>query len=581
MLFKNRSDGFTLEGKQYSIIYENSKPFAFVLRVEGKPFFKLPIVSGLATLNEEEQIGNINIVEIKEDVGGYKIMVTATSSIWEERRFTWIFSEDCIEYYHEAYGKGAPGKCYFFSNGISDFWSDGKSQGVDFNTTIYVPKVFNPAVNHGNTHEFTISVPQSVGIGRDSPVLAYGPHQLEGLFAPPPLMLSFGDDECDLWCGLGIGTEPGKYLFNSFEFTGSLYAGASFYVNYLGYLSIEDHFSSPVISLHFGYSPFETMEKYVDWIDRNKYGTQKAYKNPDWHRMPVFCGWAEQTFQAHLKKCPASMLATQSNYESWIDILEKRNLPVGTIVIDDKWQKYYGTFEVDENKWPDLKGFVERQHKKGRHVLLWVPGYHKEGIPEELCVKDNYGNAICADVTNPAYEEFLRKQIRYLVKDIGIDGFKEDWIGSITSQPGCKMYKNMHGIEFIRRFQYILYDETHKNKEDAMIETQTPNPLFRESSDVLRLNDIWYGTRDVEKVMRIRARISRIAGWEVLDCDNASSTNLYEWWNYMLAQPYIGVPSLYFVSHLESSFEVPSEAQWQYLSYIWQNYIKEHVNQVK
>ena len=56
-------------------------------------------------------------------------------------------------------------------------------------------------------------------------------------------------------------------------------------------------------------------------------------------------------------------LSTQANYEQWLATLDQRGLPVGTVVIDDKWQQAYGTFEVDQQKWPDLKGFVAAQKK--------------------------------------------------------------------------------------------------------------------------------------------------------------------------------------------------------------------------
>jgi hypothetical protein len=107
---------------------------------------------------------------------------------------------------------------------------------------------------------------------------------------------------------------------------------------------------------------------------------------------------------------------------------------------------------------------------------------------------------------------------------------KEDWVDA-PSAPGLPLSGSIAGIEFVRRFQGILYDETHKAKPDAMIETQTVNPLFRESSDVTRLNDIWYASRNVPDMMRQRARIAHISGWPVPDTDNASSTNLKEWWN--------------------------------------------------
>jgi hypothetical protein len=107
-----------------------------------------------------------------------------------------------------------------------------------------------------------------------------------------------------------------------------------------------------------------------------------------------------------------------------------------------------------------------------------------------------------------------------------------------------------------------------------MIETQTTNALFRESSDVLRLNDIWYSSRNVPEMMRLRARIANVSGWPVVDTDNASSTTLKDWWEYMQAQPTIGIPALYFATKTEATQESPSEADWKYLAAIWTEYIR-------
>jgi hypothetical protein len=159
------------------------------------------------------------------------------------------------------------------------------------------------------------------------------------------------------------------------------------------------------------------------------------------------------------------------------------------------------------------------------------------------------------------------------VADVGVDGFKEDWIGGLPVSPDLHAHRPLRGLEFIRRFQFILHDETHKWKPDALVETQTPNPLFRESSDVLRLNDVWYGARGVPAMMRVRARIAHIAGWPLVDADNASSTTLEEWWAYMQQQPSIGIPALYFVYRTESTKEVVPDPLWHQLTAIWERYL--------
>ena len=397
----------------------------------------------------------------------------------------------------------------------------------------------------------------------------FRPERMTGIFAPPPLFLAFHTSGA--WAGIGIGTKPGQYRFPAFEYTGSRYAGASFFVDYMGYATIDGEFASPVLAVHFGKDPLDVLARYTRWLDGNGFSTVNKGNDVLWHHLPIFCGWAEQTVESVPFGVAPNTQATQANYERWLAILEQRGLPIGTVVIDDKWQSHYGDFEIDRNKWPDMKGFVSAQHAKGRHVLLWVPVAETDGMPTDLCVTA-LGKCVTADVGAPASDAYLRSRIRHLVEEIGVDGFKEDWVDA-PAVPGLPLTGSLVGIEFARRFQWILWSEAHKAKPDAMVETQTPNALLRESSDLIRLNDIWYATRNVPDVLRMRAGIAHASGWGLVDTDNASSTTLRDWWGYMQAQPSIGVPALYFVSRTESTQETPSDAQWTELARLWKDYI--------
>ncbi|MGA7316938.1 MAG: hypothetical protein WBX22_23545 [Silvibacterium sp.] len=64
-----------------------------------------------------------------------------------------------------------------------------------------------------------------------------------------------------------------------------------------------------------------------------------------------------------------------------------------------------------------------------------------------------------------------------------------------------------------------------------MVETQTTNALFCKNYEVIRLNDVWFASHNVTDMMRLCASIAQITGWPLVDTDNASSTNLKEWWN--------------------------------------------------
>ena len=548
------------------------EPPRLAIARDGEAVFVVPVVSGLASDQQEEKLSAIEYSVKQSEDHHYELNATAKSSLWSSRRFTWRFFPDRIEFQQFVTGHGRLGRVYFLSDGVSNRWDNGTTPGYTWDATIYADRYFSPNPNHANQFEFNIPMPQTVGFsggnknGSDSD---FRPERITGIFAPPPLFLAYHLD--NTWTGVGIGARPGDYLFPALEYTGSGYAGASFYADYLGYKAIDGEFASPVMAFTFAYDPLDALAAYTGWLDRSGFSTAATAHDAYWHHLPIFCGWAEQTVESVPAGQAPNKLATQANYEKWIGILEERGLPFGTIVIDDKWQKGYGTFEVDTQKWPDMEGFVAAQHAKGRHVLLWVPLAQPDGLPESLCIMVN-GKCRGADVGKPEYEAWLRPRIRHLVQDIGVDGFKEDWVDAPTVA-GAPLSGGLAGIEFVRRFQGILYDETHKAKPDALVETQTVNALFRESSDVTRLNDIWYGTRNVADMMRLRARIAHISGWPVLDTDNASSTNLKEWWNYMQAQPSIGIPALYFVSKTETTQEAPTDAQWAALAGLWRSYI--------
>jgi hypothetical protein len=557
----------------YSIQFEMGDPPRIEIDQAGEPVFVVPAVSELDSATRQEHLSHMQTAFHPNQDGSYEILVTATSDLWISRRFVWRLLPDHVEFQQFAAGRGRPGRCYFLSSGVSDRWDKGSTPGHLWETTIYADRYFSPSPNHANQFEFNIAMPQILGFSDDRFANSeedFRPERMTGLFAPPPLFLAFHEGRS--WIGIGIGTEPGHYQFPALEYTGSRYAGASFFVDYMGYRTMDGEFASPVLAMHFGTSPIDALTRYTDWLDRNGFSTRARSKDVLWHHLPIFCGWAEQTVESVPYGVAPNTLSTQANYEKWLSALELRGLPIGTVVIDDKWQSHYGTFEVDATKWPDMKGFVAAQHAKGRHVLLWVPVAQSDGLSADLCVMAQ-DKCVVANVGAPEYEDYLRPRIRHLVDDIGIDGFKEDWVDA-PAAPGLPLPEPAVGIEFVRRFQWILWSEAHKDKPDAMVETQTPNALFHESSDLIRLNDIWYATRNVPEVLRKRAAIAHASGWSLVDTDNASSTTLRDWWSYMLAQPSIGVPALYFVTRTESTLEAPTAGQWAELGRVWKDYVQ-------
>jgi Glycosyl hydrolases family 31 TIM-barrel domain len=523
----------------------------------GALMFRLPVASGLSSNGVDEDLSALQQEPIHKAFNGAEVFeVTAKSSLWDSRRFVWQFFQDHIEFQQFASGDHPVGRSFFFAGNTSAKLYGGRN---DENSIIDAYHYFAPVANYSGTFLYPVTDSQSLGVHEDPGERAPAPEQASHLFSPAPLVFSFRRGAH--WSSIGIGTRPGQYQFNGLEYSGSHQAGASFWVNYQG-KTHGTNFASPIAAIHFGVSPIATLSKYMRWMDASGFSTERRFPNVPWHRLPIFCGWAEGGRDGQ----------TQSNYDTWTEVLEQRGLHAGTIVIDDKWMTNYGTLEIDTQKWPDMKRFVDQQHQRGRHVLLWVPVADREGLAANLTITRN-GVPILADVSNPDYETFLRAQIRHLVADIGIDGFKIDWEHTPGNFTDITESRPLYGIEFGRRFHSILYDETHKWKRDALVETQTPNAVFRDSSDMLRLNDVFPGVRDVVSMMRQRAAIAHVAGWKLVDCDNAEATTLAEWWAYMKAQPSIGVPSLYFLSKTRITHETPSPGQWTQLASIWKQYI--------
>lgn len=572
------SNGYVLRGARYGArLVMGEHPF-FSFTLDGVKFGEFPAVSCFDQPDKKEKLSGTVLKRIDKQGGVLTVTFEAESGLWGSHTFTWIFEKRRAEHFHTITGSGKLGRCFFFSTGIPGEYDPGDSFGWETNARIDAEYYYSPAVNLGNVEEWRNSAAGNTGLSTEFPVRdQLLLEKCQGLFMPSPTCFSFYDGPSAM--GIGLGTEPGKYRFNAFEFSGARKRGAAFYVQYFGYTEAAGTYTSPSISFTFGASPLDALEKHVDWADERGFTTQFGYEEaPAWHRAPVFCGWAEQTVKSYFDGTEANVEATQQNYEKWIAEAEEKGIPFSTIVIDDKWQKYYGTFEVDTEKWPDMKGFIDRQHKLGRHVLLWTASYHTEGLPDRLCIKNREGRKLFADVADPEYEALIRGQIAHLVGEVGADGFKEDWIGGSGREAGIPGYGRLHGMEMVRRFQFILWDAAHQVKPDALVETQTPHPLFRESSDVLRLNDLWFSTRHVCETMQNRARVARICGWQVLDSDNASCTTAKEWFRYMVFQPRFATPALYCISKTEAFYEEIPEEMWHYVAEAWKKYIAENVS---
>jgi hypothetical protein len=244
----------------------------------------------------------------------------------------------------------------------------------------------------------------------------------------------------------------------------------------------------------------------------------------------------------------------------------------GIVVLDDKWQTAYGTNEPDAAKWPDLRSWIARRHEQGRHVLLWWKAWDPEGLPPELCIRTPDGIPLAVDPTNPEAREELARQVKAMLGPDGLDadGLKIDFTARTPSGRSLAAHGPGWGIALLHRLLAIVHAAAKAAKPDALLITQTPHPAFADVADMIRLNDIIGGQASVVPQMTFRAELTRAAVPELLiDTDDWRIPTLEAWREYLAIKHELGVPSLYYATHIDQTGEPLGPEDYEALREAW------------
>ena len=517
---------------------------------------------------------------VGEAAGGVAVEITSDSSIWGSKKFSlWCFA-DRIEYFYSIRGTGDIDVCEFFQGfvgqahhfGAGKPWINADFEGGWFGRVRSRPRFgryFNPEPNGLRKQHFSSGEPSTIGVRSDK-------SRLRGnwFFTPGPLCYAI-ELSGGKWLAVGVVTKPGENDFVDFSYCGGNGFGLS--LQYEGQARVDQTWESPHVVMLLADDEYAAIEKYCDHLRTIGCVPDSSGRTFDWWRKPIFCGWGAQCHMArvagHDRQAPR--YATQANYELFVQQLEQRGLNPGIVVIDDKWQERYGDPAPDRSKWPDLAGFIAGQHAIGRRVLLWLKAWDPEGLPPEECLVDHLGGPLGVDPANPAYERRLRQRIRELIGQIGADGFKIDFTAELPRVGKGWRGGGPWGIELLRRLLWIIYDEAKATKEDALIIAHAVNPYLADLVDMARLNDIAIVGLDdsyVESMVH-RTRVARAVSkhW-LVDTDNWPSPTLASWLEYVRRQPKLGVPSLYYTTHIDESGEEIGEAEAREVREIWAAY---------
>lgn len=164
---------------------------------------------------------------------------------------------------------------------------------------------------------------------------------------------------------------------------------------------------------------------------------------------------------------------TEENVLSYAQGLVENGYKRGILIIDDGWQENHGVWRFNAKKFKDPKGMIDKLHRMGFKVMLWVSPWICPDSDEFLelsrdkaveCdtghlvrLKDGRvaifkwwnGYSAMLDFNLAGDREYMQNQLDTLTSEYGVDGFKFDG-GDYTSQPingyDAASLKKAHGI---------------------------------------------------------------------------------------------------------------------------------------
>lgn len=500
-------------------------------------------------------------------VDGDRIVFERRSTIWERAVTTLTRTETQIELRFEVHGRGTLAEVHLLA--LRSLLR-GKPLGlvpsgyaVGELTKLYCP---NPAHATGIRPIFE---PAVIGVTGDGE-----PGRHHWFFTPAPLYYAIAPEDESEWLDLGLAA-PVEEL----TFVEAAYAprdgGWHLALDYEGHTVVDGAFAAPALVLTPGVPDVLTglRRHRDDLVARGAAPRVEEREQPAWWSRTMFCGWGAQCHLADSSGAGiAADYATQAHYDDFLGRLEEEGLVPGTVVLDDKWQATYGRNEPDEAKWPDLRGWIAARHERGQKVLLWWKAWDPEGLPSELCIRNPAGDPVAVDPSNPAAREALRESVRAMLGPDGLDGdgLKIDFTARTPSGQALSHHGPAWGIALLHQLLAVVYEAAKEAKPDALLLTQTPHPAFVDVADMIRLNDMIGGHESVVPQMRFRAELTRAALPELpVDTDDWQIPSLSAWREYLEVKSELGVPSLYYATHVDRTGEPLEARDYQALREVW------------
>ena len=528
---------------------------------KGSFYYGMCLLSAVDSVEERDVSGRAPA--IKEPVakdGQVKLEIMCDSSIWTRKTHHYLFKDDEIQHWIQVEGHGRIARAYYF-RGTIDEQELGSVPGFT--------QVFSPMPNFLEKQEFHASEYVTIAAGNDEQVF----RTIRGFaLHGAPLCFVMHEGDSPPFLSAGVLARPGQYQFHAFEFNAALPEGAStpepivgtqaFSLAYHGHQAVDGVWEAPRLVMQFAEDRLAAVEQYVRRLEAFGGTVKRTVPYEAWTYEPVYCTWHDQVALAMPgMKRTLSMaeqeagrgyftLLNQQRCEQWLGLLAQNGVKPGTFIIDAEWQLERGDPWVDTERFPNLRGFVDRCHAQGTRVILWHNGWDREGIPDaECCTID--GKPVKADPTNPAYrrraEAYVRRMLSAEAGCYNADGLKVDGMTGTPGGPGLRTHSGLAGFELARALLELLWTAAKAVKQDSAIGQFTGFPYFADLADMARTGDLYTVKGDPNSANALRARLQRIVMPDVaIDTDGAERFNYvlpYE--DVLRVQEAIGTPCIY------------------------------------
>jgi hypothetical protein len=433
--------------------------------------------------------------------------------------------------------------------------------------------VYSPNPDHPRRIARPAVEPAVIGVVGDGAEPGVG----RWLFAPAPWCLAVSRDERE-WAALGLAAPVEEQNFTSMHYAAGT-DGFSLRLDYEGHTHVAGEFTTPAVVIQFGHAdPPAALRAHRDLLVDRGLAPRPRTEVPDHWRQPMFCGWGAQHHLALRAGKPTKDFATQAHYDAFLDHLARHGVVPGTVVVDDKWARHYATGRPDEAKWPDLTGWIRERHARDQRVLLWWKAWDPDGAPARACVRLPDGTPVALDPEHPLGAATVVDAVEHMLGQLDADGLKVDFLAKTPSGTALRHAGPSWGAALLHTLLGLVYDTAKRVKPDALIVTHTPNPAFADVTDMIRLNDI----RMLDAVdpdgpvvphMRYRAEVvAASCPGMLVDTDGWCLPDRVEWTAYLREQPALGVPALYYATHLDLSGEPLRPADLAEVSRVWARY---------